>query len=324
MLINLEAHRKNILPAECTFSLIIYLLIGSSKNSYIFMALDILCFFLMIGLIIDYKKYSSLIRIKIVSLVAMTALLATVVITTSLQQYLNKYDFKNYILNENKIMLLFYCSIVVFLVCIVAKKVNDVLIMRFQFESKKKYIKTLLVGVLEVLVIVMVFMRFNYKAGDLKIGEINTPNRITITKYNNDNEKIVNSFGQMNTNITLFNRAVPLADSDEIKEIIYILSHKKCKFIDGLIKFKLYEPNLLLPSYDINVNREDFIENNNISFNGMKILGDKTIIFESSDILGNDGQIIKKGNSIREYAVELSEEERDKIINIIIKSRSAL
>lgn len=218
-------------------------------------------------------------------------------------------------------MILFYFSLVAFVMFIVSWKISGILIMKSEVATRKKLASVVLLGIIELAMVFMVFSKYNYRLNDLKIGNIAVPKIISYSRYNNDSEKDVNGLGEMNKNLAVLKRAEVFNDSNKIKEIVKIISNKKCKEIRGIRKYKLYKKNMSLPSYEIYRFDESSVKNDDVSFDGMKILGDKTIIFKTSDILSGDGKIEKRGRYVKEYAVDLSNEDRNKIIDIIVKNK---
>ena len=220
-------------------------------------------------------------------------------------------------------MSLFYIITILLVSLIICKKVYDLKINKFE-KKNKKIIIYLLVGAFELFLTACFFMQGNYKIDTLRISEIQPPVAITVTRYQNQNQKIVNGLGEMNTsqyaiNSALLNRASKITDKDRIDEIISIISNKNCCQLEGMKKTKLFKTNTNSSSIEICTEDTEKTNESKIYFNEIEILGDGNVVFSTNDKLGVNGKIQGKESYMKEYVVELTLEEKDKLINLVTK-----
>lgn len=319
---NFISLRKNFLSAF--FADFILTLISVKSNSA-FAVLLFTCILYILGIIILFINFWTNKHTKYIKATSLiTFILSLIILITQCILGINfKLSTYSYFSSHEKMfIILSYLIILCFILLVIFKKIYDFQVNKLDGKNKRNAAYIIL-GIFELLIIFSVYKRENFSIETLKINTIYPPKYISVSTYENENQKIVNNSGQLNTsqnviNHMIYNKAKNISDSNKINEITNILNNKKCSLVTGLKRTKLYSINYTSSSYEIS-NEDTYDQSDkNINFYGMKILGDGNVIFETFDTLSTNGKIQgKKDSSLHEYIVDLTDEEKHNLLNLV-------
>lgn len=272
-------------------------------------------------LFIDYLIYRKSSNMKNISLLTLILYTAALILLYGLGFAVGFADYSFYSAHEKIFMFIFYLTIILLALFIIFKKVYDLRVNKLEKKNKKPILYIIL-GIVEMAMVFSFYKQESCRMGTLRITEIENPTCITVTEYQNENQKVVNGLGEMNrsqeaVNGLLYNRTRRITDKEKIDEIISIITNKSCSALEGMKESKLYSTDFNSPSFEIYTENTRKHDENKIYFYGIKILGDTNVIFITDDKLDSSGKAYGKESYMKEYIVDLTDEEKDKLINLV-------